>query len=120
VAGVFDNARPDATPEPTVKAFIERSYQRLKHSENHWLRKTVGVLLVIGGLLGFLPVLGYWMLPLGLALLAVDWPLARRLYRRLLSWWGQWVRRLRLKLRSVAQRRKAARSHDKDNGPSPR
>lgn len=120
MTGVYGHARPDTTPEQTVKAFIERHYQRLKHSENHWLRKTVGALLVIGGLLGFLPVLGYWMLPLGLALLAVDWPFARRLYRRLVSWWGQWVRRLRLKLRSTAQHRKAERSRGKDNGPSPR
>ena len=44
---------------------------------------------MLGGLLGFLPVLGYWMLPLGLALLAVDWPLARRLYRNLVVWWGR-------------------------------
>ena len=31
-----------------------------------------------GGMLGFLPVLGVWMLPLGLALLAYDVPPMRR------------------------------------------
>jgi hypothetical protein len=35
---------------------------------------SVGLLLVAGGLLSFLPVLGIWMLPFGLALLSDDWP----------------------------------------------
>jgi hypothetical protein len=32
------------------------------------------MLLICGGLLGFLPILGLWMLPLGLLLLAEDVP----------------------------------------------
>ena len=102
-----------------MKAWIERHFHRLKRSDNHILRKTVGILLVIGGLLGFLPVLGYWMLPLGLALLAVDWPAARRLYRRLVSWWGRRMRQFRVQRRSAAQHRKAAGTRGKRNGPSP-
>lgn len=47
------------------------------------LRMGMGVLLVIGGLLGFLPILGFWMIPLGLAVLAVDLPPVRRWYRRM-------------------------------------
>jgi len=66
----------------------------LRTSKNHRLRKTVGVLLVIGGMLGFLPVLGYWMLPLGLALLSVDWPWARRMYRQLRILWGRNYQRI--------------------------
>jgi len=38
------------------------------------LRIPLGVLLVLGGVFSFLPVLGLWMLPLGLMLLAVDFP----------------------------------------------
>ena len=38
------------------------------------LRSMVGVLLMIGGLFGFLPVLGFWMFPLGLAFIALDIP----------------------------------------------
>lgn len=102
-----------------MKKAITRHFHRLKTHPNHWLRKTVGILLVIGGLLGFLPVLGYWMLPLGLALLAVDWPWARRAYRRLVSWWGRRVRTLRLKARSVAQHRRVERSRERRSGPSP-
>jgi hypothetical protein len=47
--------------------------------------------LVLGGLLGFLPVLGFWMVPLGLVILAVDFPIVRRLKRRLEVWLGRWL-----------------------------
>ena len=44
----------------------------------------LGILLVLGGLLGFLPVLGFWMVPLGLVLLALDVALLRRPTARVL------------------------------------
>lgn len=79
-----------------MKAYLLRHFYLLKTTRRHRVRKTIGVLLVIGGLLGFLPVLGYWMLPLGLALLAVDFASVRRFNRRTLVWWGrrrqQWRR----------------------------
>ncbi|ODN70854.1 hypothetical protein A6302_01841 [Methylobrevis pamukkalensis] len=46
------------------------------------LRYALGLGLVAGGTLGFLPVLGFWMVPLGLAVLSVDSPFVRRLRRR--------------------------------------
>jgi hypothetical protein len=45
-----------------------------------------GVLLICGGLLGFLPVLGFWMLPVGAALFADDVPALRSLRSRILDW----------------------------------
>jgi hypothetical protein len=45
-----------------------------------------GVLLICGGLLGFLPVLGFWMAPLGLLLLAEDVPPLRSAGTRILNW----------------------------------
>lgn len=36
------------------------------------LRSLAGVLFVLGGLVGFLPVVGFWMIPLGLALIWLD------------------------------------------------
>ncbi|WP_245944922.1 hypothetical protein [Pelagibacterium lacus] len=42
------------------------------------IRVPLGILLVIGGVLSFLPVLGLWMLPLGLLLLAIDLPFLQR------------------------------------------
>ena len=41
------------------------------------IRFPIALLLMAGGLLSFLPVLGIWMLPLGLLLLAVDLPILR-------------------------------------------
>jgi len=41
--------------------------------------------LMIGGLFGFLPVIGFWMLPLGLALLAIDLPFLRRPLARFMA-----------------------------------
>jgi hypothetical protein len=36
------------------------------------------LLLIVGGVVGFLPVLGFWMIPLGLLLLAQDVPFLQR------------------------------------------
>lgn len=45
------------------------------------LRIALGLGLVAGGVLGFLPVLGFWMLPLGLLVLSKDLTSVRRLRR---------------------------------------
>ena len=63
------------------------------------VRLPLGLALVAGGLLSFLPVLGIWMLPLGLILLAMDLPLLRpmvsamliRSRRRLSLWHRRWT-----------------------------
>jgi hypothetical protein len=46
---------------------------------NSWfpIRFPLAILLTFGGLLWFLPILGLWMLPAGLLLLAIDLPLLR-------------------------------------------
>jgi hypothetical protein len=60
----------------------------------HWhlprsrpIRIGLGIVLIAGGLLGFLPVLGFWMLPLGLLVLSVDIPIVRRWRRQVTLWW---------------------------------
>jgi hypothetical protein len=53
---------------------------------SRWVRIPSGALLIIGGVLSFLPVLGVWMLPLGLALLAEDVPALRASRSRVLDW----------------------------------
>ncbi|MGR3758561.1 hypothetical protein ACUXV3_00285 [Roseobacteraceae bacterium NS-SX3] len=45
------------------------------------LRLVLGLLLILGGLFGFLPVLGFWMIPLGVMVAAMDLRLWRRLRR---------------------------------------
>lgn len=49
------------------------------------VRSGVGVLLICGGILGFLPVLGFWMVPLGFGVIALDIALIRRRNARRLA-----------------------------------
>ncbi|WP_378952373.1 PGPGW domain-containing protein [Mesorhizobium sp. ANAO-SY3R2] len=51
------------------------------------LRVGLGVALCILGLLGFLPVLGFWMIPLGLLILSHEFHVVRRVRRKLIVWW---------------------------------
>jgi hypothetical protein len=46
----------------------------LRHPPRRWLRLLAAMLLVAGGICSILPVLGLWMLPLGLALMSDDVP----------------------------------------------
>jgi hypothetical protein len=47
------------------------------------MRRTLGGALIAGGALGFLPVLGFWMVPLGLVVLSQDSALVRRKRRQI-------------------------------------
>jgi len=49
-------------------------------------RLALGILLLIGGILGALPILGFWMIPLGLLVLSVDFRWARKGYLSIISW----------------------------------
>jgi hypothetical protein len=62
------------------------------------LRIIIGVLLVLGGLFGFLPILGVWMIPLGLLVLSIDIPRVRRWRRRFAVWFHRRYPRLAAKL----------------------
>lgn len=46
-----------------------------------WVRVPIGILLIAFGFLGFLPILGFWMVPVGLFVLAIDFPPARKAAR---------------------------------------
>ena len=71
---------------------------RLPLPRSRLLRIAIGVVLVIGGLLGFLPILGLWMIPLGLLVLSVDIPRVRRWRRRFAVWFHRRYPRLAAKL----------------------
>jgi hypothetical protein len=67
---------------------------KIRIFDHHWhlpqskaVRIGIGILLVIGGFIGFLPVLGFWMIPLGLLVLSIDLPIVRRWRRQLTVWW---------------------------------
>lgn len=56
-----------------------------RHRVPRGMRTVIGALLMVGGVFGFLPVLGFWMFPLGLAFVALDFPPAQRRLDRWLS-----------------------------------
>ncbi len=68
----------------------------LREPSSRWVRIPAGLFLIVGGIFSILPVLGLWMLPLGLLLLAQDLPFLRRPMRRGLLWaerrWVRWKR----------------------------
>ena len=49
----------------------------------------LGSALMVGGTLGFLPILGFWMLPLGFIVLSNDIRFIRRRRRRIVIWWAR-------------------------------
>lgn len=62
--------------------------------ESRWARIPAGLLLILGGCLSILPVLGLWMLPLGVILIAEDAPPVRRQVEKTFDWlekrWPNW------------------------------
>ena len=71
-----------------------RMAHKVRLFNRHWhlpkskpIRIGLGIVLVACGLLGFLPVLGFWMIPLGLLVLSVDIPVVRRWRRQVTVWW---------------------------------
>jgi hypothetical protein len=55
-------------------------------------RSALGAGLIVGGFLGFLPILGWWMIPAGLVVLSVDSGLVRRSRRRFELRLARWAR----------------------------
>jgi hypothetical protein len=87
--------------ERQLPASAARTLRWLRDPGSTWVRIPVGVLLIFGGLLSFLPILGIWMLPLGLLLLAQDVPFLKRptsrVMIRLERRWVEWRRRRAVK-----------------------
>jgi hypothetical protein len=69
---------------------FRRALVRLREPKWRPARIPAGILLVAGGLLGFFPLVGFWMLPLGLAILAIDIPAAGSLLRKMEDLWRRW------------------------------
>ena len=53
------------------------------------LRIAIGAGLVVLGMFGFLPVLGFWMIPLGILVLSYEFASVRRFRRRFELWWAE-------------------------------
>ena len=66
-----------------------RTYRKLLTAPRV-VRVTVGLLLVIGGFFAILPVLGLWMIPLGIAVMFFEAPWVRDKWRAARAWWKAW------------------------------
>ena len=96
----------DVSPPRTPEARLQRQFARigrrfpaaggflawLRKPGMHLVRLPLGLVLIVGGLLGFLPILGFWMLPLGLVILALDIPVLRRPVGNALVRLQRWIR----------------------------
>jgi len=70
----------------------------LRIPSSRLVRVPLAILLVFGGIFSFLPVLGLWMLPLGLVLFAQDLPFLEKPMARMLGWVERkWIERQRAK-----------------------
>lgn len=81
------------------RQIAEYTYRILYWGQNQvppGVRSIIGVAFMVGGVFGFLPILGFWMLPLGIAFVALDVPPARRKT-------DAWIERLRVQARLEAK-----------------
>jgi len=79
----------DAEPPPKPPRRIKIGRYSIPVPESRPLRIGLGIVLVLCGIVGFLPVLGFWMIPLGFLVLSVDSPIVRRWQRRFIVWWNR-------------------------------
>ena len=65
---------------------IKVGEREMKLPRSRAARLGIGGGLIVFGILGFLPIVGFWMVPLGLAVLSIDLPAVRRVRRRAEVW----------------------------------
>jgi 4-alpha-glucanotransferase len=71
----------DKIPRP-----LGRFIRWMRRPELRWVRLIAGILFVIFGFVGFLPILGFWMVPLGLIILAQDSRWLQRPTLKVITW----------------------------------
>jgi len=69
-----------------VPVSISRFIRWLRQPSSFAIRVIVALFLIAGGIFSFLPVLGLWMLPLGLLLIAQDVPFLQKPIVAALAW----------------------------------
>jgi len=86
-----------ATTKDQLNRYFAMIDRRVPTRVSHfirWLRKpssfavrlVIALLLIVGGFFSFLPILGLWMLPLGLLFIAQDVPLLQKPLVKALTW----------------------------------
>ncbi|MGI2034197.1 4-alpha-glucanotransferase [Rhizobium panacihumi] len=71
----------DKIPRP-----IGRLIRWMRKPDLRWVRLIAGILFVLLGLVGFLPILGFWMVPFGLIILAQDSKWLQRPTLKAITW----------------------------------
>lgn len=95
--------------ERKLPGWMGRALAWLRSPSGRWVRIPAALLLIAGGFVGFLPVLGFWMVPIGLLLLAIDVPFLRRPMLKFITWLEQlWNRARRWWQRRTARGRSLA------------
>jgi hypothetical protein len=87
--GSHDDERT-AMSEQAPRHSLKFGKRRVPLPRSRALRITLGTILVIGGMFGFLPILGFWMIPVGVLILSVDVAAVRRFRRRTEVRWARW------------------------------
>jgi hypothetical protein len=72
----------------------------IRRPHMHLLRIPLALILILGGIFSFLPILGLWMLPLGLLVLAIDVPPLKRPVGNFLVRLQRWIAKTRRKRRA--------------------
>ena len=92
----MQNVKEDPRLERLLQALpapARRAYRWLMRPGARWARWPIGIALIVGGILGFLPILGFWMVPLGALILGEDIPAVRRLtlsgLGKVQDWWDR-------------------------------
>jgi hypothetical protein len=55
-----------------IRGQVARALVRVRRTLPPGTRLPAGIVLIAGGTLGFLPVLGFWMIPLGIGVASLD------------------------------------------------
>lgn len=94
--------------ERDIPTRLAKAVHWLRVPRRRWVRLPAGILFIIGGMFWFLPVVGIEMLPIGLALVAIDVPVLQRPMARMILWLdARWVKlRRRLKEQRASLGRK--------------
>lgn len=77
----------DNASKPRVDKRLTIGKWSMRLPKSRIARMGLGFVLIGGGILGFLPVLGFWMVPVGVLVLSHDIASVRRFRRRAMLWW---------------------------------
>lgn len=88
--------------EREVPDRVSRAIRWLRNPDARWVRIPLGLVLIGSGFLGFLPILGFEFIPLGLLLIAQDVPFLRKPVGN----FTLWLERKWIELRSWWQRKR--------------